>query len=211
MKITRKQLRQIIKESIMLEVRVDPIDKADTLDTLGKTLVGGGAVGAVATGTASSGPIGLALGMATLTIYLGWLSIKTSAILEVVSDNATLNALNSMTIRMLSPALKKARAEGAVNDTQARAIRRQMMTKSKGGGADLGNEHIGKIIPYVTKLDWTRAVMSMMSQSDGDMINEKEFNEASKIIWNATLDAKNELKKDPEGWFDKTLRALGLD
>ena len=221
MKVTRQHLRQILKEE--LKIPGEPRDQAQKLKGMGIGTAAVGMGGAAATGATISAPlvsnpVGATLGASALVIYLGWLMMDTGELLSKVSTKATADALSDITIRMMSAGLKKARLNNAVTQEEAQKIQSALIRsrgKSKTKTFDRGVEHIGKIIPYITKSDWTNAVMSVDSPSfmpgtQEGMINKDELETAAKILWNETLDLKKSQKLKDDGYINSVLRALGL-
>ena len=215
MKVTRQHLRQILKEE--LKIPGEPRDQAQKLKGMGIGTAAVGMGGAAATGATISAPL-VTLGASALVIYLGWLMMDTGELLSKVSTKATWDALSDITIRMMSAGLKKARLNNAVTQEEAQKIQSALIRsrgKSKTKTFDRGVEHIGKIIPYITKSDWTNAVMSVDSPSfmpgtQEGMINKDELETAAKILWNETLDLKKSQKLKDDGYINSVLRALGL-
>ena len=219
MKVTRQHLRQILKEE--LKISGEPRDQAQKLKGVGIGTAAVGMGGAAATGATVSAPlvsnpVGATLGASALVIYLGWLMMDTGELLSKVSTKATFDALSDFTIRMMSAGLKKARLNNAVTQEEAQKIQSALIrSRGKSKTFDRGVKHIGKIIPYITKSDWTNAVMSVDSPSfmpgtQEGMINKDELETAAKILWNETLDLKKSQKLKDDGYINSVLRALGL-
>ena len=211
MKITRKQLRQIIEEEVK-----SAAEKAEFIDDVGTGLyVGGGlgaaAIGAKTTGAVAAGPIGVGLAVSAFLLYLGVIASDTSDILEDASDRATAQALNNVVIRMVAPALKAARADGVLSNRDVSRIQRQLSVQNLGGDAvEIGGTVMWKIIPYIEKSDWEMALAEIRRSNDaGNVIDQNELNRAARKIWNATLRAKRQIEANEQSFVDKVRSKIG--
>ena len=99
---------------------------------------------------------------------------------ENALDQTLRQALNDVTVRAGSAALKRARAQGKIDDDQVKDLRKDITRKNIRGFVKPSS----KLIPYMTREAWTRAVGDIAEQQSSLLqYRMDKFYAASEDIW----------------------------
>jgi hypothetical protein len=201
MKITRTQLRQLIRETI------DPDREAAR--AAGGLGIGGmgvisGATGASLAAAGSTGPAGVTLAVGALAFYAGVLGYETAQMVIDTGDKGTKQAINDIIIRMISPALKRARAGGLITQETAIEIHKQITSVNGEGEVDYNAAY--SLIPMFRRSELMQAETDVLSVQ-GAYVDKDEVKKFVKLFWADTLKAKRNIESEVKAG---RLQALGI-
>jgi hypothetical protein len=175
---------------------IDP-DKQATRAAAGAGIAGmgviSGATGASLAAAGTTGPAGVSLAVGALAFYAGVLGIDTAQLIIKTGNKGTKKAINDIIIRMISPALKRARVGGLITQETAQEIHKQITSVNGEGEVDYNAAY--PLIPMFRKSELIQAVNSVLS-AQGDYVDKDEIKKFVKLFWADTTEAKRSIESE---------------